>query len=144
MRNTALNCWSRRAHSLAAAVLLVLVATAAPVTSSLAAQADAAYYKLHPDFVVNLSGAGSRHFLLATVQVMTHDPVVIEQIKLHSPALRDALLMLLSGQAYDSVDTPENRKKLQQDALAALNSVMERETGSASLEGLYFTNFVIE
>jgi len=144
MRNTALNSWSRRGYSLAAAALLVFVATAAPVASSQAAQTDAVYFKLHPDFVVNLSGAGSPHFLLATVQVMTHGSAVVEQIKLHSPALRDALLMLLSGQAYDSVDTLENRKKLQQDALAALNSVMERETGSASLEGLYFTNFVIE
>jgi len=136
---------SRIVRKIGATVLFALLSSAIPTTAAAEnTQGEAAYFKLYPDFLVNLSGSSAPHFLLATVQVMTHDAAVVEQIKHHRPALRDALLMVLSGQPYDTVDTSQTRRKLQQDGLSALNSVMERETGSASLEGLYFTNYVIE
>ena len=116
----------------------------APVATASEGGGEAVYVKLHPDFIVNLSGAGSGHLLLATIQVMSHDGAVIEQVRHHAPAIRHQLLLLLSDQSRDQVESVDGRKKLRADALAAVNVVMERETGSGDVEGLYFTNFVVE
>ncbi len=123
----------------AAAVLLALAAA-----GGRAAAAEATYVKLHPDFLVNLISDGRPRVLMATIEVMTRESGAIEKIRHHFPALRHELLLLLSEQRPAEIETVEGREALRKEALAAVNSVLERETGEALIEGLYFTNFIIE
>ena len=107
---------------------------------------QAGYLKIHPDFVVNLKSSDGRdRFLLATIEVMSRDPRTLELAGNHLPAMRHNLLMLLGDQSYPDIGTPQAQAALQSEALAVVNEVVTRELGEdRSLEGLYFTNFVIE
>ena len=126
-------------------VALVAAPTSAPAASEAEEPAQAGYLKLHPDFIVNLRSAGKPRILLATVQVMSRDAVTLEGASHHLPALRHQMLLLLGEQVYPDIRDAEAQRALQGVALEALNGVLASEMGSShALEGVYFTNFIIE
>ena len=105
---------------------------------------EASYFKLHPDFIVNLLSDGGPHFLLTSIQVMSRDESGLAETKHHLPAIRHQLLLLLSEQSYGEVTDIEIRRALQNKALTAVNEVLAAESSTASVEGLFFTDFVVE
>ncbi len=133
-------------------LLIVVVALAATPTRAAAASedpeeepAEAGYLKLHPDFIVNLRSTGEPRVLLATIQVMSRDAATLAGAKHHLPALRHQVLLLLGDQSYPDIRSPDAQRELQGEALEALNGVIASEMGTGhTLEGLYFTNFIIE
>ena len=68
---------------------------------------QAIYVDLHPAFTVNLQGKSKARFLQASVQVLTREPKVEEQIKQHSPMIRNKLVMLFSGKTSQDLRTVE-------------------------------------
>lgn len=108
------------------------------------------YLAIDPPIVVNLISPGNPHFMQVKVQVMSHDPKVLEAIKDNMPPVRDALIMLLSAQTADAMYDVQNREKVRQQALAAIRKVLEKVAGIKSggdhkgVEALYFTDFVIQ
>jgi len=107
-------------------------------------KAPAQYLALEPAFVVNLADEGSTRYLQTELQVMARDPKVIAELTTHMPAVRNALLMLFSKQKQADVRSQEGREKLQSDALVEINRVLEEETGSGSVEALFFTSLVTQ
>ena len=107
--------------------------------------APAQYFALEPSFVVNLvSQDGSTRYLQTEVQLMTRDPVSIEDIKLHAPAIRARLLMLFSQESADGLLTRQGKEKLQTAALAEVKKLLLAETGKPGAEALMFTSFVVQ
>jgi flagellar basal body-associated protein FliL len=104
----------------------------------------AIYSPLDPSFVVNFSGQGNARFLQITVEVMTRSSEVIDQIKIHMPAIRNNLNMLFSDQHYDKISTLEGKERLREEALVVIQRILEEETGNPGLEAVYFTRFVME
>jgi flagellar protein FliL len=106
---------------------------------------EATYFELSPPFVVNLQDTGKRiRFLQARIQVLTRSSASIEQVKTHDAPLRDALITLLSAQSRSDINTSQKKKALQEKALEVVKKVLKEETGKAQVEGLYFTNFVVQ
>ena len=62
----------------------------------------------------------------------------------HLPALRNALVLLLSQQDEAAVSTGGGREILRAQALGELNVILEREEGQAMIDDLMFTNFVVQ
>lgn len=102
------------------------------------------YIALSPAFVVNLADEGSPRYLQAEVQVSTRDARAARELEAHMPAVRNALLMLFARQTQAELRTAEGREKLQQETLAAINAVLEQESGAAGVDGVFFTNFVTQ
>ncbi len=104
------------------------------------------YYELSPPFVVNLKDTGGRRirFLQARIQVLAYGKDKIEKVKTHDAAIRDALITLLSAQSRNDINTAKKKKALQEKALKAVKQVLKSETGREQIEGLYFTNFVVQ
>ncbi len=129
-------------------VMVALVAAPAPVPAAsddAEEPAEAGYLKLHPDFIVNLRSAGKPRILLATIQVMSRNAATLEGASHHLPALRHQMLLLLTEQAYPEIREADAQRALQGVALDALNGVLASEMGAShALEGVYFTNFIIE
>lgn len=108
-------------------------------------KAAAQYYKFDPPFVVNFGGTGNSRYLQVTVEAMSRDPLVVEAIKSNEPAIRNDLVLLFSGQQYDALVTAEGKEKLRQDTLAAIRKTVAGEGAKPdSVEGVYFTSFVIQ
>jgi len=104
----------------------------------------AIYLPIDPAFVVNFASQGKARFLQVTVEVMTRDPVMPDQIKLHMPVIRNNLMLLFSSQSYDSVSTLEGKESLREEALEVVQQILEEETGDIGIEAVYFTSFVMQ
>ena len=107
--------------------------------------APAIYVPLDPPFVVSFSdGAGDARFLQLTLQAMARDEHTIEAVKTHAPAIRNSFLFLISGYKVEDLATLEGKEKLRAAMLSAANEIMEKNTGEAGIEELYFTSLVIQ
>lgn len=118
-------------------------AQAKPAASVVPAQA--LYFALEPAFVVNLNGPidGPR-YLQVEIQLMTRDPVALQNLQNNAPAIRARLLMLLSQVQPEHIHERADKEKLQADALAEVQKLMSAETGAPSAENLLFTSFVTQ
>ena len=90
--------------------------------------------------------AGSQvRFLQVAAQAMTRDTAIAELVKRHDPMVRNALLLLLAGQTYQSLATREGKEALRRRALEEVRAVVKAQGGDpARLEALYFTSFVMQ
>jgi flagellar protein FliL len=117
----------------------------APASEAATARAAAIYYKFDPAFVVNFGTEGNTRYLQITLEAMSRDPAVIEQIKGNEPAIRNDLVLLYSAQQYESLIAPEGKEKLRQATLDAVRKVVSAEGARGeAVEGVYFTSFVIQ
>lgn len=102
------------------------------------------YYAFDPAFVVNFQDSSAIRFLQVTIEVMSRDPVAIEAVKTHMPVIRNSLVLLFSSQTPENIMTREGKEKIRTDALKEIQKVMKEQTGSPSIEAVYFTGFVMQ
>lgn len=132
-----------------AKLLLLIVLSFAVITPLYAEEEEAEaddtkYYELSPPFVVNLQTKERRmRFLQVRLQVLG-SPAAIEAVKKHNAPLRDIIITALSAQTRESVNTPKKKKALQEKVQADVETTLKELTGEKQIEGLYFTNFVIQ
>jgi flagellar FliL protein len=116
-----------------------------PAAAAAATKAAPIYYKFEPAFVVNFGAEGNVRFLQVTLEAMSRDPLVVEDIKNNEPAIRNDLVLLFSAQQYDALMAAEGKEKLRAATLAAVRKTIGAEGGKAeAIEGVYFTSFVIQ
>ena len=108
------------------------------------ASQPAVYLPIDPAFVVNFASQGKARFLQITVEVMTRDETVPDQVKLHMPAIRNNLMLLFSTQTYDTVSTLDGKETLREEALEVVQQILEEESGDPGIEAVYFTSFVMQ
>ncbi len=100
------------------------------------------YLSLKPSIVVNLRSGGK--FSRIDVQVMTLKEEQLDNIKLHAPAIRHEIILLLSEQNGKKLKTPSGKEAFRKAALAATQGVIEELTGVDSVNELYFTSFFVQ
>jgi len=102
------------------------------------------YVPLHPAFVVNFENQEQVSFLQVNIQIMTYDPSVEGALKVHMPAVRNELLLLLGGKQYHEINTREGKRALSQEAVQLIKEVLGNVGEPNSIEALYFTSFVMQ
>jgi len=112
--------------------------------ASAALRQPALYQELAPAFVANFTHEGRARYLQVSIALMGRDSTGMEALKLHMPVLRNRLVMLLSSQDFAVLQTPLGKEMLQQQALASVQELAQKETGSAVVDQLLFTNFVLQ
>jgi len=131
-------------------LLIILLISYLP-GSLLAAEADASedtekvqveYLKLAPSLVTNVQGGAK--YVRCDVQLMTRDPEALEKLKLHTPAIRHELLLLLSDQQGGELKQPKGKEKLRKQALASVQKVMKGLTKKPMTDDLFFTSFFVQ
>jgi flagellar FliL protein len=105
---------------------------------------QAIYIPIQPPVTVNFQGASSAKFLQIGLDMMTREPNIEDELKLHMPAIRNNLVMLFSSKNSDELATPDGKKQLQGETLAAINSVLKDEGAEDTVEAVYFTTFVMQ
>jgi flagellar FliL protein len=109
-----------------------------------AASAEAIYFSLDPPFIVNFSGKSRARFLQVSIEGMTRDAKVKEDITKHFPQVRNNLVLLLSAKTYEELNTVEGKAALRKQVLKEVQKVLEAETGKEGIEDVYFTSFVMQ
>ncbi len=105
-------------------------------------QLQSAYHSLKPSLTTNVQGGAK--YVRCDVQLMTKDDRNLEDIQLHSPALRHEMLLLLGDQQGDKLKTPAGKEAFRKQALKAVSKVMQELTGKNSIDGLFFTAFFVQ
>lgn len=118
--------------------------------------APAIYYEMTPNFTINFNVNGRQRYLQAAITLMYRDPSLEGLLKLHMPAIRNGLVMLLSAKNFDELQTSEGKEKLRAEALEIIRSHVQKEQEalgaasksgeipSANVEQVLFTNFVMQ
>ena len=102
------------------------------------------YLALQPPFVVNLHGDDSVRYLQVGITLMAHDASAIQAAQNADPVIRNALVLLLSSQDSKSIGDTAGRQKLQEQALAAVQKIVQERLGRPGIKALYFTSFVMQ
>lgn len=105
---------------------------------------DPLYLKLDPAFVVNLPPGGSVKVLQISIDVMTRTPTVIETLQANEPMVRHHVLNLLEQQQAADLMTVEGREALQQGILDLLAEKLNSLKEPGAVEGVFFTQFVMQ
>ena len=130
-------------------ILLILILSLSILTPLYAADDDEVvdesnYYEISPPFVVNLKTDERRmRFLQVRIQVLGTQSAIDEVTK-HNAPIRDAVITALSSQSRETINTPKKKKELQVKIQKEVEKILEELTGDPQIEGLYFTNFVIQ
>lgn len=102
------------------------------------------YIDIKPEFVINFADrAGHSKYLKAELSVVTKEPDVEKAVEKHMPAIRNALVLLLSRQVYEDLMPNEGKEKLRADALAAVQEVLKAQIDKPGVDDLFFSNFVM-
>ena len=105
----------------------------------------AIYQSLHPPLVVNFKDSlGDSHFMQVTMEVMARDQGIINSVREHTPAIRNALILHYSGAVYEKVTTREGKEQMLAEGLAEIRKVISEQTGEDGIEAVYFTALVIQ
>lgn len=102
------------------------------------------YVPLHPAFVVNFENQEQVSFLQVNIQIMTYDAQVEGALKVHMPAVRNELLLLLGGKQYHEINTREGKRALSEESIESIKQVLANVDEPNAIEALYFTSFVMQ
>ena len=115
-----------------------------PVKEDKQVHREAYYDALDPAFLANFMTGGRQHYLQVSLTVLARDESAIAALNANMPLVRNRIVMLLSGEVFDQLQTDAGRVQLQQKLLAAIQEIMTKETGKPGIEQVFYTNFVMQ
>jgi len=104
----------------------------------------AIYEPMAPAFVANYTQNGRQRYMQVSITMMARNQADLDALKVHMPVIRNNLVMLFSGQSFDTLATPVGQEMLRQKATASVQEVAQKEVGKVVVEQLLFTNFVLQ
>ncbi len=101
----------------------------------------AAYLPINPSLIANVQGKA--RYARCDVQLMVNEES-LPDVRLHAPAIRHELLLLLGDQKGEVLITPQGKEKFRRNALNAAGKVIKEQTGVNSVKDLFFTSFFVQ
>lgn len=105
---------------------------------------EAFYEVLEPPFLTNYTVQGRPRYLQLTLALMAREQKAIDAAKTHMPVIRSRIVLLLSGEDFAMLQTDAGRLQLQQKILAAVQEILQKESGEAGIEQVFFTALVMQ
>lgn len=105
---------------------------------------ESIYEPLDPAFLANYLVGGRQHYLQISMSVLARHQDGIDGVRAHMPLIRNRVVLILSGETFETLQTDEGRVQLQQKLLAAIQEILQKETGKPGIEQVFFTNFVMQ
>lgn len=104
----------------------------------------AIFEQMLPAFVANYNQNGRQRYLQVSISLLARNQADLDALKVHMPVIRNNLVMLFSGQSFDSLATPVGQEMLRQKVTASVQEVAQKELGKVVVEQALFTNFVLQ
>ena len=105
---------------------------------------DPSYVELKPAFTVNLAPEDPVGFLQISMQVLTFNDDVAEELEKHKPLIRNNLLVLFGQQKSAELRAPDGKERLQQSALKTVQTVIDEHGSGGEVDNVFFTSFVMQ
>jgi flagellar FliL protein len=88
-------------------------------------------------FLVTINSDDGQKFLQLRLEMELSDPSLEDEISRKKPALRDAIIVLLTSRNFKQLREPNALKSLRNDIVAAVNRLLT----SGKVKSVYFTQF---
>ncbi len=102
------------------------------------------YLKLGKEFVVNLEDTSKVNFMQVEIQVMARETKPLDLIEENMPVIRNKLMLILSSQKYEVVNTREGKETLREEIKQAIQEILHEESPKANIEAVYFTSLIMQ
>lgn len=125
---------------------MLLSLCAAPVAQAedAAPLAGTKYLHLEPAFVVNYGSTGRMKYLRTEIALKVSDSQSADKVIRHKPYIRNNLVMLLSAQEAEAMNSSSGRESLRKVALDEVRALMVKLEGAPLIDDLFFSNFVVQ
>jgi len=128
---------------LSTALALTLYSSGAAGGGSEDAKPASIYVSMHPHFLTNL--ADGKKFVQIKAQAMVSNEATQEALRLHMPAVRHELLMLLGDMQATDLSGVERKQLFLDNAVAVMREVLTTRHAEASdVQGMFITSMVIQ
>ena len=130
---------------LTAACVLPVLAPAQNESTEPAEEAaiNTQYVNIKPAFIANYGGPGRLRYLKTDVTLRVGDSS-IGAVRRHMPYIRHVLVMLLTKATDEEVSSMEGRELLRQNALMAVQTLLQEEEGEQYVVDLLFNSFIVQ
>lgn len=105
---------------------------------------SAIYIPLAPPFVVNYGGTGRLKYLKAEMSVRAANVQTSEAVTHHMPLIRNALVLLMSRQTDEDINSQIGVENLLSAARDEINALLEAEQSAHEVVEVYFNSFVVQ
>ena len=102
------------------------------------------YVGLGGPLVVNILSKNHIHFLQVTTEFKLKDPSMAEQVQFHMAPIKHNLIMLLTEKKFFELQSVQGKRKLREEALEIVQSVLKEKTGDTIVENIFFTSLVLQ
>jgi flagellar FliL protein len=105
---------------------------------------DPSYIDLKPPFTVNLAPEDPVAFLQISMQVLTFDDDVADELEKHKPLIRNNLVVLFGKQNSAELRAMEGKERLQKSALETVQTIINEHGSGGAVDNIFFTSFVMQ
>lgn len=104
------------------------------------------YVTITPTLILNIgkSQGGRLSYIKTDVAISVKGAAGAAAIEAHMPAVKNILVMGVSGQDESMINTAEGRERIRQDLARELQAWLEEEAGKPYVEEVMFTNFIVQ
>ena len=95
-------------------------------------------------FTVNLQPDPDEKFLQVDISLQVASAEVAEAIKLHMPAVKNRLLLLLTSKSAAEISTVEGKQDLSNEIIAEVNKPFAPDAKPQEVLDVFFTSFVVQ
>lgn len=93
----------------------------------------AIYEALAPAFVVNFNQNGRQRYMQVSITLQARNQADLDALKVHMPVIRNNLVMMFSGQGFDTLaGSPVGQEMLRQKATAVVQKWRRRKSAGRS------------
>lgn len=104
----------------------------------------AKYIGVPESLTSNIPGTKKNRTIQIKMSFMVRDTDAEIAVKTHMPQLKNDILMLISQQSADELQTPEGRIALQEKSLETVQTTLTELVGLPSVEKVLFISFVMQ
>jgi flagellar FliL protein len=96
--------------------------------------------QLIEEFILNIGGGTGNKFLKCSICFDFSKPTIAARVKARLAVLRDAVIMLVSAKALDSIISAEGKMQIKEELIMRINQLF----GDNALSNVYFTDFIMQ
>jgi len=104
----------------------------------------AIYFAINPNFQTNYQVNRRQRLFRIALTLVTRDSSVVGVLSQHAPAIRNKVVILLGGQQFEDLQTPDGRESLREQLLVGIQEILQAEINKPGIERVLFTDFVMQ
>ena len=108
------------------------------------ASSEKFYFDMSKPMVVDFPKESSARLVQVAVSMLVENEETIAVLKKNEPMVRSNLMMLISAQSPDNLNTREGKDKLRKAMLKDVGDVLNKMAGKGQVKEIFFTSFVMQ